>query len=99
MAAIFFKCSVSDAQKAVKEVIEAMPRTRIARDEPGLLHAEFTSKIFGFVDDVELVFDEEEGRIDFRSASRVGYYDFGANRKRMGLIRQSMKQHPDFLTP
>jgi len=50
------------------------------------LRATFQSRSFGFVDDVEFLFDEQSGRIDFRSASRVGYSDFGANLRRMEAI-------------
>ena len=72
--------------RQVRRVIEAMPRARIVREEPDYLHAELRSKVFGFVDDVEFAIDEQNRRIDFRSASRVGYYDFGVNRKRMDDI-------------
>jgi uncharacterized protein (DUF1499 family) len=86
MAPLTFESQSTDAMQEVRRVIEAMPRAKIVREEPGYLHAEFTSKIFGFVDDVEFVIDEQRRRIDFRSASRVGYYDFGVNRKRMDDI-------------
>jgi uncharacterized protein (DUF1499 family) len=83
MAPLTFTISSRQAQSKIRKVIEAMPRTSVIRDEAGYLHAEFTSKVFGFVDDVEFTIDDDTKRIDFRSASRVGYYDFGANRKRM----------------
>ena len=51
------------------------------------MHAEFTSAVFGFVDDVEFQFDPS-GFIQIRSASRTGYYDFGVNRERVETIRQ-----------
>jgi len=41
----------------------------------------------GFVDDVEFFFPDT-AVIHMRSASRVGYSDFGANRKRLEKIRQ-----------
>jgi uncharacterized protein (DUF1499 family) len=53
----------------------------------GYLHAEFRSALFGFVDDVEFRMDETAGRIDVRSASRTGYFDFGVNRRRVEEIR------------
>ncbi|HEY6084419.1 MAG TPA: DUF1499 domain-containing protein [Nitrospira sp.] len=40
-----------------------------------------------FVDDVEFLFDDDTKTIHFRSASRVGYGDFGVNRRRMEEIR------------
>jgi uncharacterized protein (DUF1499 family) len=39
------------------------------------------------VDDVEFVFDDESKTIHFRSASRIGYGDYGVNRDRMEAIR------------
>lgn len=58
----------------------------ITKDEPGHIHAEFRSALFGFVDDVTFIFDDNARLIHFRSASRTGYYDFGVNRKRMEEI-------------
>ena len=40
-----------------------------------------------FVDDVEFNLRPEAGIIAVRSASRVGYYDFGANRSRVEKLR------------
>ena len=42
-----------------------------------------------FVDDVEFFVDAQQKVIHFRSASRVGYSDLGANRKRMETIRRA----------
>ena len=55
------------------------------------LTAEYRSLIFRFIDDVDFLLDEKEGVIHFRSASRVGYSDLGANRKRMERIRKAFQ--------
>ena len=55
------------------------------------LHAEFTSSIFRFVDDLEARLDKTSGNIHLRSASRVGHSDFGANRKRVEAIRSKLE--------
>ncbi len=47
----------------------------------------FSSNLFGFVDDLELRLDRGRNVIHIRSAARVGHSDFGANRKRVELIR------------
>lgn len=52
------------------------------------IHAEISSRIFGFVDDLDLIVDEENQVIHIRSASRLGYYDFGVNRKRVANLRE-----------
>lgn len=50
-------------------------------------HYECTSKMFKFVDDVELLYLPNEKELHFRSASRVGHSDLGANRDRInGLV-------------
>jgi uncharacterized protein (DUF1499 family) len=90
MEPLFFRIPSRDVQLEVHKVIEAMPRARIVGEEYGYIHAEFTSKIFRFVDDVEVVIDDQSQRVDFRSASRIGYYDFGANRRRMETICRSL---------
>ncbi len=57
------------------------------------LAATFTSRIFGFVDDLELRVDTGGGLIHVRSASRVGYGDGGVNRERVeALVRQLSEQ-------
>jgi len=71
----------------LKSIVERLPRTEIIEQKDGYLNAEFCSAIFRFVDDVEFLVEPESQRIHFRSASRVGRSDLGANRKRMELIR------------
>lgn len=78
------------ARRRLIAVLREFPRTRIVDDAGPYLHVEFRSALFGFIDDVEFLFDEQVGRIDFRSASRVGYSDFGANRRRMEEIRRRL---------
>jgi uncharacterized protein (DUF1499 family) len=79
--------SPEQALARLREIIEAMPRTSV--DELGERHlkARFRSRIFRFVDDVELVVDAEAGLVHVRSASRLGYSDLGVNRQRVEAIR------------
>jgi uncharacterized protein (DUF1499 family) len=82
--------SLDEARARLLQVLRDYPRTRIVSDpglEPHYLKAECRSAVFRFVDDVELVLDDEAKRIHFRSASRLGRKDFGVNRKRMEEIR------------
>ena len=48
---------------------------------------------FRFVDDLEFYLDRLEKKIHVRSASRVGKYDFGANRRRVEAIRRAFDGH------
>ena len=56
------------------------------------LHAEFRSKWFRFVDDLECIYDEAERKIDVRSAARLGYSDFGVNKKRIDELRKLFEE-------
>ena len=65
-------------------IVAAMPRTALVAETDTTLHFTFTSRIFRFVDDVDFVF--VDGRVEYRSASRVGYGDMNVNRARMDAI-------------
>jgi len=51
--------------------------------------ATFSSAIFQFVDDFEIRVDAVQQKIHFRSASRVGKSDLGANLKRVIKIKET----------
>jgi uncharacterized protein (DUF1499 family) len=78
-----------EALARLKAILTKMPRVRIVTECATYLHAEYTSQVFRFVDDVEFLLDEGSGVIHFRSASRAGRSDFGVNRKRMEAIRKA----------
>lgn len=59
---------------------------------PTYIHAEARSNLWRFIDDVEFFFDEADGLIHFRSASRLGYGDAGANRQRLEELRTAFAQ-------
>jgi len=87
---IRFTGDASDAKTRLKKALGELPRTAIITETDDYLHAECTSMIFRFVDDVEVWIDAPNQTIHFRSASRVGKSDFGVNRARMEAIRQSI---------
>jgi uncharacterized protein (DUF1499 family) len=78
------------AWAAARQAVLALPRTEIVSEQPEYLHAECASALFGFVDDVELHLRPQAGVIGVRSASRVGYSDFGVNRRRVEAIRAAL---------
>jgi uncharacterized protein (DUF1499 family) len=78
------------AMAALKSIIESTPRTSIVEERADYLYAEFTSKVIGYVDDVEFYFPPNEPVIHVRSASRLGYSDFGVNRRRIEDIRAKL---------
>lgn len=78
---------VGRAWSAVRGALDTLPRVHIVTDSAGYLHAECESAVFGFVDDLELHLRPDEGVIAVRSASRLGYSDVGANRRRVERLR------------
>ena len=51
-----------------------------------------SSAVFGFVDDLELHLRRAENVIAARSAARLGYSDFGVNRRRVENLRSLLRQ-------
>lgn len=87
VAPIPFRGTAAEALAAARSAVERMPRAIVVRAQENYLHAEFRSKILGFVDDVEFTFDQAAGLLHVRSASRLGRRDFGVNRKRVEALR------------
>jgi uncharacterized protein (DUF1499 family) len=69
------------------QVLAEQPRTTLVAKREDYLHAEFRSRIFRFVDDVEFYFPVDQPFVHVRSASRAGYSDLGVNRKRVETLR------------
>ena len=72
------------------ELVTKLPRTRIVTETTDYLHAECRSVLFGFVDDLELHLRPADGIIAIRSAARLGFLDFGVNRRRVESLRAAL---------
>jgi len=79
------------SRQLILAIVGAMPRTTIVSQTDDYIHVEYRSRLFGFVDDVEFMFDDDEAVIHFRSASRSGYSDMGVNRKRMEGVSEAYR--------
>ena len=90
MAPIPYIGTSATIHKRLLAVIEAMPGSTVKVNAPDYIRAEFRSRIFHFVDDVEVYLDEMQQTIHFRSASRLGESDLGVNRRRMNAIGQHL---------
>lgn len=75
--------------KALQDVILEMGG-KIEEADDYFLHATFRSRLFRFVDDVICRQDAATNSIQIRSSSRVGYSDFGVNRKRVEKLRKRL---------
>lgn len=71
------------------EVIEEMPRTRVITVTDGYVHAEARSRVFRFIDDLELLI-LPDWELVVRSASRVGRSDAGVNGRRVEELRERL---------
>lgn len=78
--------------RKLRSIIGNTPRARIIEETPDYLHVEYESALLGFVDDVEFYLPAYEKIIHVRSASRLGYSDFGVNRKRVEDVREKLQQ-------
>ena len=80
----------STSWAAIQAILGRMPRSTVVKATDRYLHVTFKSGLFRFVDDLELKLDPQSGVIAIRSASRVGYFDLGANRRRVESIRKQL---------
>ena len=70
---------------SIEQVALELPGAKTAVKEDNYLRIECTSKIMRLVDDLELKIEGDQ--LIVRSESRVGYSDFGVNRKRAEQLR------------
>lgn len=90
IAPLVFSNDAPTTMANLKQVIKAMPRTKIITETNDYLYVEFASKLMGYVDDVEFYLDNDTKTVQVRSASRLGQSDLGVNRQRIEDIRVAM---------
>ncbi|XP_037424596.1 uncharacterized protein LOC119289355 [Triticum dicoccoides] len=86
--------------EAMKELIEVVTKTkpdnfspRVVEKGDDYVRVEYESPIFGFVDDVEFWFPPgNKSIVQYRSASRSGFIDFNANKKRVKALRLALEK-------
>jgi uncharacterized protein (DUF1499 family) len=86
-----YQTTKSKAIQALLIILESNGKASIISSSENYIHAEYTISLFGFVDDVEFYFPDT-GLIHYRSASRVGYWDVGANKSRLKKIKNKLKE-------
>ncbi|MFN6560576.1 MAG: DUF1499 domain-containing protein [Nostoc sp. ChiSLP01] len=79
------------AKEILLKVLTVVPRTEVIEQTDNYIHALSKSRIFKFTDDVEFYFPPNESVIHVRSASRVGEFDLGVNRRRIEQIRLALR--------
>jgi uncharacterized protein (DUF1499 family) len=81
------RAAPGESWSATRVALESLPRVKILTSTHDYLHAECSSAVFGFVDDLELHLRVGENLIAVRSAARLGRSDFGVNRRRVETLR------------
>jgi uncharacterized protein (DUF1499 family) len=86
---------VPNPQEALTQllpVVLALDGVELVETDGPYLHATVTSRLFGFVDDLELYADGTEGQLRARSQSRLGDSDLGVNARRLDRLHQALEQ-------
>ena len=75
------------ALELLEALLEADPAISLEERSGPYLHATASSRIFGFVDDLELLADPDRALLQARSVSRLGDSDLGVNARRLERLR------------
>ena len=86
VAPLLFSDDPARAFARLKQMFAHRDDTTIIAGCTGYLRVEFRTTLF--VDDGEFLLDSQQRVIHTRSASRLGYWDLGKNRRRMEEIRR-----------
>lgn len=75
--------SIEDDKKKLKKICFDLG-AELLEENKNYLHFLFKTRVFRFKDDVEFLLTKNS--IEMRSSSRIGHYDFKANKKRLEKI-------------
>jgi uncharacterized protein (DUF1499 family) len=84
---------VADPQAALEALLPAvlgLDGVTVVETDGDYLHATVTSRVFGFVDDLELHADRERKVLEARSLSRLGDSDLGVNARRLETLHRAL---------
>ncbi|MBQ25206.1 DUF1499 domain-containing protein [Alcanivorax sp.] len=77
--------------KKLESLLGNLPRVDYEVVGQSRIQARFTSRVLRFVDDVTF-YVRDNGVVEVRSASRTGYWDLGANRRRVESLREQLSE-------
>ena len=86
-----FAGSPADAMAALRATLKAFPEAQVVKADALSMEVIFTT-FLGFRDAVDFRIDAQAQRIDYRSRSLVGRYDFGKNHSRMAAFSEKFKE-------
>lgn len=85
-----YTSDTKQARQALLDVLRNSDKAKVVSNEDTFVHATFHTTV-GFVDDVTFIVHPNKKYIDVKSSSRVGYYDFGVNRRRVERLRKQFQ--------
>ena len=88
---------VPDPQTALARLLPAvlaLEGVALVDTRTDYLHATVTSRVFGFVDDLELHADAGRGVLEACSRSRLGDSDLGVNARRLRTLEAALERNP-----
>ncbi|AAS97055.1 DUF1499 domain-containing protein [Nitratidesulfovibrio vulgaris] len=69
--------------EALTDAVLQLPGCTIETRTPARVHALCRSRVFGFIDDLDLAAEQDSTLVHVRSSARLGWWDFGVNRARV----------------
>lgn len=89
MKTLQFTCDLNCSKELLKKLVLAeMKGSQLVSDSSNSLHFIVTTNVGSFIDDVAFYLDETKQVVHFKSSSREGWSDFGANKRRMRRFRR-----------
>jgi len=83
----------AQALAMLQATLRTFPEATVVRSEPLAMEVIFTTPV-GFRDQVDFWIDPQAHRVDFRSRSLFGLFDWGKNRSRMQEFKSRFEQQP-----
>lgn len=80
--------SVQQTKNKILQCLREMKNNTVMTQKDNYIHAVFITPIMQYHDDVEFYIDTATQNVQFRSASRVGKSDLGANRARYDIFKK-----------
>lgn len=88
VAPIDLSTPLSEASwKAIETVVTSLPGARVNESRYGYMNVTCFSRVLRFPDYLEVLVSEDGQRLDVRSQSQLGLFDFAVNRRRVEQLR------------
>lgn len=91
---IHYRGATDAARRQLLAVLATLPDIEVIETRDDYVYAQAVTRWMRFVDDLEFRFVPDTRLIELRSSSRIGYYDFQVNRRRLEEIRRRFAEAP-----